>query len=719
MITRTQRTLLVAAGVAAIVVAANASDGAYFSQSWGWVALSFLVPSTLLVIFDRVSAPGPLRVAFASAMGALGVWIALSTIWSISVPASAREAERLLVYVSVALAIALVLRRGDGPGVVAGAFAGVTLVSAYGLATRLFPDRFDASVDLFNETRLAEPLGYWNAFGLLTAIGAILAVALVVHPRRSLSAVVGGAAGPLFVVALYLSFSRGSWVALFFGLGAAIALDPRRLTVLWSLLLLAPASIAGVAFASRQDALTTDNVPAADVAREGHRLAWVLAALMVASALLGWLAHRGAHAFPTTPRVRRGAAVALAGVAMATGCAAVLAVGGPGSAVAELRDRFEATPPAVGPSLNDRLFSISGTGRAQTIEVAWDAALDDPVVGNGAGTFEILWYERRPIPIVVRDAHSLYAETFSELGIVGLTLLVAALVVPIVAAIRSRRSRFVAPAAGAYLAWLAASGLDWHWEMVGLTMTALLVGAVGLVSAERRSARRPARRESARARRGPGDPERLRGLESRGEPGAVRRRRGRRRSRIGARRSTMPALRRRSSCGRTSPTSFAATPPRVSVIAKERSAPTEPRPRRIHATGSRGFASPRSHAAPRRVPRTTGCVNSNPVSGIYWTSELPKRRLALALLASPEDEPAGNKRATDGDDAEKRKTSVRKRLGLCGGRGGVATCRRRDLNARDLVSVLVRGRGLRIGSASQCQEQPDDKGDVCSREQRG
>ena len=487
MITRTQRTLLVAGGVAAIVVAANASDGAYFSQSWGWVALAFLVPSTLLVIVDRVSAPGSLRVALAAAMGALGAWIALSTIWSISVPASAREAERLLVYVSVALAVALVLRRGDGPGVVAGAFAGVTLVSTYGLATRLFPDRFDASVDLFNETRLAEPLGYWNAFGLLTAIGAILAVALVAHPRRSFSALVGGAAAPLFVVALYLSFSRGSWLALFFGLAAAIALDPRRLTVLWSLLLLAPASIAGVAFASRQDALTTDNVPAADVAREGHRLAWVLAALMVASALLGWLAHRGARAFPATPRVRRGAAVALAGVAVAAGCAAVLAAGGPGSAVAELRDRFEATPPAVGPSLNDRLFSISGTGRAQTIEVAWDAAVDDLVVGNGAGTFEILWYERRPTPAVVRDAHSLYAETFGELGIVGLTLLVAALIVPIVAAIRSRRSRFVAPAAGAYLAWLAASSLDWHWEMVGLTMTALLVGAVGLVSAERRS----------------------------------------------------------------------------------------------------------------------------------------------------------------------------------------------------------------------------------------
>jgi hypothetical protein len=486
VITRRQRTLIVATAVAAIVVAALTSDGAYFSQSWGWVALAFLVPSTVLVIVGRVSAPGRMRIGFASLLGALGVWIALSTIWSISLPASAREVERMLVYVSVALAIALVLRRGDGPAVTAGVFVGASIVTTYGLGTRLFPDRFDASVDLFNATRLAQPLGYWNAFGLMTAIGAILAVGMVAHSRRSWAAAIAGASIPVFVVALYLSFSRGSWVALFFGLAATIALDPRRLTVLWTVIALAPASIAGVAYASRLDALTTDDVPAADVARDGHRLAWAVAGLIVVSALLGWLSHRIARAVPVAPRVRRGAAVALGTAAAAVVVVAVVAVGGPASVVTELRERFEGAP-AVGPSLNDRLFSISGTGRAETIEVAWDAGMDSPVIGTGAGTFETLWYEQRPSEADVRDAHSLYAETFGELGVVGLALLVAALCVPVAAALVSRRSRFVAPACGAYLTWLAGSGLDWHWEMVGLTTTALLLGSVGLVSMEGRS----------------------------------------------------------------------------------------------------------------------------------------------------------------------------------------------------------------------------------------
>jgi hypothetical protein len=292
VITRTQRTIVVAAAVAAIVIAANASDGAYFSQSWGWVALAFLVPSTLLVLLDRVSAPGRLRIAFAGLVAALAAWITLSSIWSLSAPASAREAERLLVYVAVALAVALVLRRGDGPGIAGGSLVGVSLVTAYGLATRLFPDRFDTSVDVFNATRLAEPLGYWNAFGLLAALGSLLAVALVTHARRSWIAAAAGAVVPLLVVALYLSFSRGSWIALFFGLAATVALDPRRVTVLWSVLALAPATAVGVAYASTLEALTTDNVPATDVAREGHRLAWVLAGRIASLA-----PSRSQHAF--------------------------------------------------------------------------------------------------------------------------------------------------------------------------------------------------------------------------------------------------------------------------------------------------------------------------------------------------------------------------------------------------------------------------------------
>ena len=118
-------------------------------------------------------------------------------------------------------------------------------------------------------------------------------------------------------------------------------------------------------------------------------------------------------------------------------------------------------------------------------------------------------------------------------------------------------------------------------------------------------------------------------------------------------------------------------------------------------------------AAYDRVPEL------NPAKAGCRANTLANVGLVLALLASAEDESPCNERPADGGGAEERKTGIRKRLGLCGGRSSIGTRRRRDLNARDLVPVLIRGRGLRVGSASQCQEQPDDKSDVCSREQRG
>ena len=103
-------------------------------------------------------------------MLSLGVWILLSAVWSLSAPRSMRESERMLIYVAVALAVAIVLRRGDGPGVLAGAVIGTTLICTYGLATRLFTDLVTTADDPLFEHRLAQPLGSPNGLGVLAAM---------------------------------------------------------------------------------------------------------------------------------------------------------------------------------------------------------------------------------------------------------------------------------------------------------------------------------------------------------------------------------------------------------------------------------------------------------------------------------------------------------------------------------------------------------------------
>ena len=484
-LTQTRRTYLLAAAVGALVTAANASQGAYFSQSWGWVALAFLVPTSILLIVDGVSVPGRLRASFAVLIVALGVWIALSATWSISSAASIREVERMLVYVALALAVALLLRRGDGPAVLAGVALGVALICAYALATRLLPDRLDTYDDPTNSYRLAAPLGYWNSLGLLAALGVLALLGFVAHAKRTPFALASAAAIPIVSTTLYFTFSRGAWLALTLGFVAAVAVDPRRIRLLWTSLAMALPAAACIAYASTFEALTTEGASAAAAEREGHRVAVAVCVAVVASALVAWAARMIARRFTVSARSRRRFAVVLASCVVLAVIGALAAAGGPFAAFDGIQSRFNAESTAAEVDLNQRLFSVSGNGRSEQLRVAWNAGRDRPLLGNGSGTFEYIWYENRPDLLVVRDAHSLYIETFAELGIVGLALVVAALLVLVVGAIRARRMRFAAPAFGAFVAWSSSAAVDWHWEMVGVTLTALLAGSVGVVTAER------------------------------------------------------------------------------------------------------------------------------------------------------------------------------------------------------------------------------------------
>jgi O-Antigen ligase len=487
-VTRTQRTGLLAVATAAIVVAANANQSAYFSQSWGWVALAFLVPTTVLLLLERATVPGRLRIAFVCLLGAYAAWIALSSLWSISTPGTIRELERILVYLAVGLALALVLRRGDSAGVLGGVALGVTLVAAYALATRLFQDKFHTYDDPYTLYRLSAPLGYANALAVLAAIGLLVAIGLMTHARRHLTSCAPAAALPVLATTLYFTFSREAWVALLLAFGIAVALDRSRLLLLWTSLVVAVPTAVCVAYASRLHALTTEDAPSVDAVREGHRLAAVVLGSCVVSALAVLLARAVARRVPVSKRVRQRVDVSLAVLVVAVTVVLVLVAVGPLGGVAGLEARFNAAP-KTSADLNKRLFDISGNGRSEQFRVAWHAAKERPLAGNGAGSYEFLWYERRPSSDIVRDAHSLYLETLAELGVVGLALLLAPLLVLLLGGIRARRARFAASGTAAFAAWAIAAGVDWQWEMVGVTLTALLAGGAPLVALERRDGR--------------------------------------------------------------------------------------------------------------------------------------------------------------------------------------------------------------------------------------
>jgi hypothetical protein len=470
-----------------VTVALLAADqGGYFPRAWGWGALLTLLPLGVWLLLGRPTEAGALDGVLIAGFAVVAAWTALSIAWSDSVTSSVYATERAVLYVSALAAVALMVRKRQLDWLIVAVWLAITLVAFYGLCTRLFPDHLGV-FDPIAGYRLSEPVGYWNGLGILAAIGALLALGLA---ARNPSVVIrAGAAGSLAILlpTLYFTFSRGAWIALGIGLVCAFAYDAKRLQLAATMLLLLPAPALATLFAARSYALTHINVPLAEAVQDGRRLGLVLLALVPAAilcSLLGVLLERRLH----VPRALRTAA---GGAMLAVPLAALVLVlvhyGGPVDAVSRAYESFK-SPPAEGPDLNRRLLSLTSNGRLDLWDVAWAEYVDHPVLGTGAGTYSRHWFRDRPAAFNARDAHSLYVETLAELGPVGLAALAAGLVVPLVAAVRSRRQPYAALLFGAYVAFVIHAAVDWDFELPGVSLAGLLCGLALVVAA--RSERR-------------------------------------------------------------------------------------------------------------------------------------------------------------------------------------------------------------------------------------
>jgi len=154
----------------------------------------------------------------------------------------------------------------------------------------------------------------------------------------------------------------------------------------------------------------------------------------------------------------------------------LVAVGSPLRALDGGAAGLAQAPPPSGKDYNRRLSSLALNSRPDF----WRAALNDyrvhPVLGSGAGTYQRWWLAHRPKPLEIQYAHNVYLETLGELGPVGLLLVLAVLLPPLVAAARARAHPLVPALAGAYTAYLVHAGFDWDWEVPAVTVTALALG---------------------------------------------------------------------------------------------------------------------------------------------------------------------------------------------------------------------------------------------------
>ena len=291
-----RRLELLAPGAAAFaaVVATSFANGGYFPSEWGWTLLGVALAGVLAVLLRERVAVGRLEAAAVAALACFAGWTLLSVVWAPAAAEPVLAGERTLVY-AAALPVVLLLTpsRQHVVPLLAGVLAGATVVCGYALAVRLLPGWAAAYPP--ESYQLQEPVGYWNALGILAALGLLLSVLLAVEATAPWARGLAAAPAPLLAAALYFTFSRGSWVALVAGACVAVALDRRRLRLLAQLAVVgAPAAVA-VWLASRADALTHEGAALADAREAGRELGPALLGLAAGGAERGSLS-RGERA---------------------------------------------------------------------------------------------------------------------------------------------------------------------------------------------------------------------------------------------------------------------------------------------------------------------------------------------------------------------------------------------------------------------------------------
>ena len=236
--------------------------------------------------------------------------------------------------------------RCAGPERFSGSFGawlgGIVIVCAVALITRLLPNVWPIGANLAND-RLSYPITYWNALGLLAALGIVFSLHMATRARGPRTArVLGAAAVPLLATTIYFTFSRGAILAGVIGTVVYLVLARPRGTVS-GLAATAPATAIVLVVAYHADLLATQHPTIPAAVTQGHRVAWVLAACTVGAALIRLACLR---LDARVSRMRhiidpRTARVAAGGVVVVT-VAVALALGAPGwvrAAVRHLRPR--------------------------------------------------------------------------------------------------------------------------------------------------------------------------------------------------------------------------------------------------------------------------------------------------------------------------------------------------------------------------------------------
>jgi O-antigen ligase/polysaccharide polymerase Wzy-like membrane protein len=495
-----QTTLLrdaaVGIAVAAAVFALSYANGGFAPTTRAYAGIAawwLLGVGAAFGIASARSGIDRLALAALGLLAAFDIWILISIRWASDAERAFVQFNQVALYVAV-LGIAIVAgRRVPGQAVVAGVALALSGVAVVALVSRCFPSTFGlqpgSTILLPLKNRLSFPLGYWNGLGIAVALAYPLLLSIMVSRRSRVASALAALPLPVLAAVMYLTSSRGAFVAAAVAVVAFVLLTPKRWPVLVALVVAGGAGAVAVAVLVRKTALVNGDVDTPTGVHQGHHAAVWIAIACVVTALVWAVLVEAGRRLPSPPR-RVGQATAVAIVVLV---AAAIVLAHPIAKFDEFKSNA-AIANTHGTNTTNHLLASSGSGRWQF----WGAAVSEfrahPLNGGGAGSWEAWWLQHGTLPgVFTQYAHSLYLEALAELGIVGLLLLLSAVLVAVVGAVRSAlalESGEIAAAAACGIAFFAAAAYDWVWQLAGIAVVGvgMLGFALGAIPSTRSSA---------------------------------------------------------------------------------------------------------------------------------------------------------------------------------------------------------------------------------------
>jgi O-Antigen ligase len=407
----------------------------------------------------------------------------LSMMWTMSETETVNEVLRSSMYLAVFLAALGALTSGRQVGPLMDiAVLIVTALAGYGFLQKINPAEYP--VTSLDGVRIDSTLGYGNSVAVVLGMGVVLALARTTAMRNVLFRGLYAALTLAFLVALYLTFSRGGIGSLGVGLISLFVLGGNRLQMLANLLLL---SVPGAWLLWRMQDL--EGILQTDVSEQQRMVDGAAFRTDLILALAGAFVLQTGYAFLVNryelmPLARRMlGTLAIAGMVLAAGAGAFVVVskyGGPDQAYETLVSNPNQTENAA-----QRLTSLSLGYREDYWRVGWEAWKEHPLTGTGAGTFQFLWLENRTVNQGVKQVHNLYLEQGTETGVFAFLALVGFAVTLVGYSARAtwraqegERRLLLAGLVSALVVYLVSSVLEWHWYIPGSTLLFFLLAGI-------------------------------------------------------------------------------------------------------------------------------------------------------------------------------------------------------------------------------------------------